>query len=70
MATYKQIQEFVNPKIGKKTQTCWIASAKEHYNVPVSKAHNRISEKRHKPCPEKYLPYIRDAFVHFGMLDS
>lgn len=52
MATYKQIQNFVQEHHSVNVQTCWIAHMKEKCGLPRRKAPNRISEdSRVKPCP-------------------
>ena len=66
MATYKQIQNFVQEHHCVNVQTCWIAHMKEKCGLPRRKAPNRISEdSRVKPCPPEYEKYIEDAYKHF-----
>ena len=67
MATYKQIQVYVQGKYGYTPKTCWIAHAKELSGIPVRKSHNRKGERKH-PCPENKLESIQDAFRYFKMI--
>ena len=69
MATYKEIQAYVKDKYGFQPKTCWIAHMKEVCGIPVKNAPNRISPtNREKPCPPEEMEYIKDAFIHFGMI--
>ena len=69
MATYKEIQKYVQEKHKTTIKTCWIADMKEKFGLPKRKAPNRISEEsRVYPCPQEYEKYIEDAFKHFGMI--
>lgn len=43
MATYKEIQEFIQKKYGYCVKTCWIAHMKEVCGLPVKMANNRYS---------------------------
>lgn len=69
MATYKQIQNYVQEHYSIKIQTCWIAHIKEKLGLPIRKAPNRIdNNKRVKPCPSNYERFIEQAFKHFKMI--
>ncbi len=69
MATYKQIQDYIREKYNFTAKTCWIAHMKELHNLPLAKAHNRLSaDKRTQPCPESKQVVITEAFTHFGMV--
>jgi hypothetical protein len=69
MATYKEIQEYVQLNFGYKPKTCWIAHAKEINGLSPKIAPNRkVLNKRVQPCPEEKLKDIKKAFKHFGML--
>lgn len=69
MATYKEIQKWVKSNHGFTVKTCWIAHAKEIYNIPVKQSPNRYNpDIRTNPCPEEKLVYIKKAFEHFGMI--
>lgn len=69
MATYKQIQNFVQEHHSVNVQTCWIADMKEKCGLPRRKAPNRIdNNKRVKPCPSNYERFIEQAFKHFKMI--
>ncbi|HHU49618.1 MAG: hypothetical protein ACOYEH_04250 [Caldicoprobacterales bacterium] len=69
MATYKEIQEYVQLNFGYKPKTCWIAHAKEIYGLSPKTAANRKDLKKRKyPCPEEKQEDIKKAFSHFRML--
>jgi hypothetical protein len=71
MATYKQIQEFVRSKYGRSVKSCHIAHVKHMNGFAMKQAPNRISpESRVYECPEKFIPWIEDALIHFGMLNK
>ena len=67
MATYSEIQDWVNSQYGWMPQTCWIAHCKEIAGLPVSTAWNRANEGRAKPCPPDKRDAILEAFEFFGM---
>ncbi len=70
MATYKEIQNWVQKKHDWLPKTCWIAHCKELSGLPVRKAHNRQNNmKRMVPCPPQKKAAIFAAFRHFGMID-
>lgn len=69
MATYKEIQGYVKETYGFLPKTCWIAHMKELCGIPVKNAPNRISPShREKTCPPEKMPYVKEAFRHFGMI--
>lgn len=69
MATYKEIQKWVKSNHGFTVKTCWIAHAKEIYNIPVKQSPNRYHpDVRTNPCPEEKLASIKRAFEHFDMI--
>jgi len=59
----------VKGKYGFKLKSCWIANAKEHADLPVKRAWNRIGDKRKNPCPPEEVGAIMDALLHFGMIE-
>jgi len=65
-----EIREYLDKKYGFKPKNTWIAHAKEVYGVPTKPASNRKSKERRWPCPKKRLTQIKDAFMHFEILDS
>lgn len=67
MATYAEIQDWVEEEYGWKLETCWIAHCKELCGLPVRRAHNRAAAGREKPCPEDKGSAIFAAFQHFKM---
>lgn len=67
MATYKEIQDYVDQKYGFEPKTCWIAHVKELSGLPVRKAWNREGE-RNNPCPPGKVERIKEAFRYFGMI--
>lgn len=68
MATYKQIQDWVQREHGFRPKTCWIAHCKELKGLSLRPAWNRGSG-RQVPCPQEKLPAIFAAFRHFGMAE-
>ena len=69
MATYKEIQEFIQKKYGYCVKTCWIAHMKEVCGLPVKMANNRYSpDSRTHPCPVEKQAAIRKAFEYFHMI--
>ena len=69
MATYREIQDYVEANYGFVPKTCWIAHMKEVCGIAVQNAPNRISpDTREQPCPERKQEYIRQAFRHFNMI--
>lgn len=69
MATYKEIQNFVNEKHGVFIKTCWIAHVKDICGLNPRIANNRISYSERKfPCPQDKINIIKDAFRHFKMI--
>jgi hypothetical protein len=71
MATYKQIQGYIKEICGYTPKTCWIAHAKELYGLNPNIAPNRHAEGiRMHPCPPEKQNYLRNAFIHFGMINE
>jgi hypothetical protein len=68
MATYDQIQQWVEEKYGFTPKTCWIADMKEECGLPVRLAHNRQGKTRLHPCPKEKKKAIKAAFLHFDMM--
>ena len=62
MATYKEIQNFIQDKYGFAVKTCWIAHVKEMCGIPTRVASNRYSlDNRKYPCPKDKINTIKDA---------
>ena len=68
MATYKEIQSWVQNRYRWQPKTCWIAHCKELGGLERRGAPNRMEGGRADPCPEKRREAIFAAFRHFGML--
>lgn len=69
MATYKEIQKHTKRRYNFTPATCHIADAKRKCRIKVRTAWNRINKNEiKKPCPEKYLPKMKETFIHFKML--
>ena len=69
MATYKQIQDYIEGKHGFTVKSCWIAHMKEICGLSVKVSPRRYDENvRQKPCPESKKAAIEEAFQHFGMI--
>lgn len=69
MATYVEIQAYVRKNYGFQPKSCWIAHVKEMCGLPRRNAHNRISaDNRRYPCPLEKASCIKEAFLHFGMI--
>ena len=69
MATYRELQAWVQKAYGWQPKTCWIAHCKELSGQPVRMAVNRENAKvRQEPCPVEKRPAIIAAFRHFGMI--
>lgn len=68
MATYKQIQSWVEERYGFVPKTCWIAHVKHLSGLPMRKAPNRQGVERVAPCPDSKIEPIREALRHFGMI--
>ena len=69
MATYKQIQDYVQRTYGYTVKTCWIAHVKEMCGLKPRKAWSRKDpEKRANPCPPAKIEPIKQAFRHFEMI--
>lgn len=69
LATYKQIQEYINKKHGYVPKTCWIAHIKEIVGLKPKISPNRHSiNKRVHPCPENKQADLNEAFKYFNMI--
>ena len=68
MATYRQIQAWVQDQYRWKPETCWIAHCKELAGFDRRDAQNRRGRERRKPCPQERRDAIFQAFRHFRML--
>lgn len=68
IATYKQIQAYVEEQYGFIPKTCWIADAKEKAGLKVRRAWNRASDERKNPCPPQKLNALMNAFRHYKMI--
>ena len=68
MATYRQIQDWVQREHGSQPKTCWIAHCKEVKGLPLQTACNR-GGGRQEPCPDEKRPMVFAAFRHFGMAE-
>lgn len=69
MSTYKKIAEFVKDKHHVTVKSCHIAHCKELFGLPRKNSHNRRDpSKRVYECPEKFRPFIQEAFFNFGLL--
>lgn len=69
MATYKQIQEYVQKNNGYVPKTCWIAHVKELSGLnPKVSGNRRDAKERICPCPPSKKEDIRKAFEHFKMI--
>ena len=66
MATYKEIQKWVQKKYGWQPKTCWIAHCKELKGLSTGSARNRDGPRKH-PCPQEKQEPIFCAFRHFKM---
>lgn len=68
MATYQQIQTFVERTYGYFPKSCWIAHMKEICGLHPRVSPNRYSvDKRTNPCPIDKQADIKNAFIHFKM---
>ena len=68
MATYTEIQAWVQENHRWTPKTCWIAHCKELAGLPRLDAPNRMDGERIVPCPENRREAIFTAFRHFQML--
>ena len=71
MATYYEIQLYVECKYGFVPHTCWIADVKELCNIPhLKEAPNRkgVERGKHNRCPKEKIVCIKDALQYFGMV--
>jgi hypothetical protein len=69
MATYKEIQAYVNGQNGFTVETCHIAHVLDDHGQISKRAPSRINPlKRKKPCPDGKRNAIEAALKHFGMI--
>ena len=69
MATYREIQAYVESTYGFKPHTCWIAEVKELCHIPhLREAPNRLGTERTNQCPKEKIDSIKDALKHFNMI--
>ena len=71
MATYREIQAYVESTYGFRPHTCWIAEVKELCHIPhLREACNRLGKEREKSnrCPKEKIESIKDALKHFEMI--
>jgi hypothetical protein len=68
MATYWQIEDWVQQRYGFVPSSGWIAHVKELHGLPVQRASSGRRLWWSDPCPPDRLPAIEAAFRHFGML--
>lgn len=66
MATYGQIQDWVQREHGFLPKTGWIAHCMEPNGLPLRTGWNRAGG-RQEPCPEEKRAVVFAAFRHFGM---
>ena len=69
MATNIEIREYLKKKHGFEPKNGWIAHAKDVYGIPLSRRRQAIGERKWK-CPKKRLEHMKDAFIHFKMLNN
>ncbi len=68
MATFQEIQNYINVKHGKVVKTCWIAHAKQINGIPLVTASQwHLDSIRNFPCPDEILPLMNEAFLHFKL---
>ena len=69
MATYREIQYYVESTYGFVPHPCWIAEVKELHHIPlVRNQSKRNGAKRVNSCPKAKMPIIEEALRHFGVL--
>ena len=69
MATYREIQYYVESTYGFVPNTCWIAEVKELCNIPhLREAPNRLGAERVNHCPKGKIDSIKEALKHFDMI--
>jgi len=68
MATYQQIQDYVQAKNGFVAKRCWIAHVLSDRGLTKGTSPNRKDPSRRvHPCPDKKRQAIEAALDHFGM---
>ena len=71
-ATYEEIKDWVKKNYGFNVTNLYIGQAKEKYGLKKRKNYN-ISKKENQivpQCPEEKMEAIKEAFIHFKMLDG
>jgi 23S rRNA (uracil1939-C5)-methyltransferase len=69
MATYREIQYYVEATYGFIAHPSWIAEVKEIHHIPlVRNQSKRIVEKRVNRCPKQKIAYIEEALKHFKII--
>lgn len=69
MATYDDIEAYVQTTYGRSVKDCWIAHVRELNGLPVRRAWNRKpGPGRQNPCPDWARRMIEDAMKHFRMI--
>jgi hypothetical protein len=68
MATYQEIQNWVEKQNGFVPKTCWIAHVMSDHNLTTRRASNRINGTlRRYSCPTDKRDAIVAALKHFKM---
>ena len=69
MATYREIEAFVQRHHGFVPKPSWIAHVKVLRGLPVRRKANRAGRRRRVvPCPPEKREAIEQAFRHFGLI--
>jgi hypothetical protein len=69
MATYREIQAYVEGTYGFVPHPCWIAEVKEFHHIHlVRNQSKRTGEKRVNRCPKAKISIIEEALKHFGVI--
>jgi hypothetical protein len=69
MATYAEIQKFVQRRHGFIPKTGWIVHVKEVHGVSTLRGANRARRDREiEPCPPEKREAIEEALRHFGVI--
>ena len=71
MATYNEIQAYIERYYSFMPHACWIAEVKELCHIPHQReAPNRLGKEREKSnsCPKEKIPFIKDALQYSKML--
>jgi hypothetical protein len=69
MATYAEIQKFVQKRHGFVPKPAWITHVKVIWGLPTRRAPNRAGRgRRVVPCPAEKREAIEEALRHFGLI--